>query len=300
MMDLITDPIVQRMMIVAVLVGLSAPVVGTYLVQRRMALLGDGIGHVALAGVAAGWLAGSWAGLAEQDALAIPGAVIFAVAGAVVIERLRSRGIAAADVIMAILFYGGIATGVLLISAAGGSNANLMGYLFGSISTVSWADVWVTVGLSLAILVIGIGLRSALFAVTHDQEFAQSTGLPVAALNLVVAVLAAVTITASMRVVGVLLVSGLMILPVAISQLVTRSFTRTMTAAMVIGVAMCVTGVGITLFHDLQPGALIVVLGVVLYTVVASSAGLVRHRRRQRDHAAISHEARPHTEGAAA
>ncbi|WP_203657063.1 metal ABC transporter permease [Demequina activiva] len=300
MMDLLTDPLVQRMMIVAILVGATAPVVGTYLVQRRMSLLGDGIGHVALAGVAAGWLAGSWAGLAQQDALAIPGAIVFAVVGAVVIERMRARGIAAADVIMAIMFYGGIASGVLLISAAGGSNANLMGYLFGSISTVGWTDVWTTAALSIAILVIGVGLRASLFAVTHDQEFAHSVGLPVGALNIVVAVLAAVTITASMRVVGVLLVSGVMILPVAVSQIVTRSFSRTMAVAMAIGVGICVTGVGVTLFHDLQPGALIVVLGVLLYTVVASSAGLARHRRRQRDHAIHRLDDASQTEGAPA
>lgn len=285
MIDLLTDPLVQRMMLVAVLVGATAPVVGTYLVHRRMSLLGDGIGHVALAGVAAGWLAGSWAQLAEQDALAIPGAIVFAVAGAVVIERMRARGIAAADVIMAIMFYGGIASGVLLISAAGGSNANLMGYLFGSISTASWGDVWVTAGLSALILAVGLGLRAALFAVTHDQEFAYSTGLPVAVLNMIVAVLAAITVTAAMRVVGVLLVSGLMILPVAIAQLITHSFTRTMTIAMILGVALCVSGVGITLHYNLQPGALIVVLAVATYVVVASAAALVRTRRRRRGHA---------------
>lgn len=285
MIDLLTDPLVQRMMLVAIMVGATAPVVGTYLVHRRMALLGDGIGHVALAGVAAGWLAGSWAGLIQQDVLAIPGAIVFAIAGALVIERMRARGIAAADVIMAIMFYGGIATGVLLIGLAGGSNANLMGYLFGSISTVGWTDVWVTLGLSIAILVVGLGLRSALFAVTHDQEFSSSVGLPVNLLNMVVAVLAAVTITAAMRVVGVLLVSALMILPVAIAQLVTGSFRRTMTIAMGIGTVLCVTGVAITLFHNLQPGALIVVLGVIVYVVVASGAGLVRHRRHSRDKA---------------
>ncbi|WP_255376056.1 metal ABC transporter permease [Demequina sp. NBRC 110057] len=293
MIDLFTDPLVQRMLLVALMVGATAPIVGTYLVHRRMSLLGDGIGHVALAGVAAGWLAGSWADLVQVDALAIPGAIVFAVAGAVVIERMRARGVAAADVIMAIMFYGGIASGVLLISAAGGSNANLMGYLFGSISTASWADVWVTVVLSAVILVIGLGLRSALFAVTHDQEFAYSTGLPVAALNMIVAVLAAVTVTAAMRVVGVLLVSGLMILPVAIAQLITRSFTRTMGIAMAIGVALCLTGVGITLFYNLQPGALIVVLGVILYVVVASGAGLVKRRRHRHDRELATAEGAP-------
>jgi zinc transport system permease protein len=268
-MTLLTDPLVQRMLLVGLLVGLAAPVMGTYLVQRRMALLGDGIGHVALAGVAAGWLAGSAAGLAQRDALAIPGAVVFAIAGAVVIERMRARG-TAADVVMAILFYGGIAGGVLLIGLAGGSNANLLGYLFGSISTVTWGDVWVSVALAALILIVGLGLRSSLFAVTHDQEFARSTGLPVAVLNMVVAVLAAITITVAMRVVGVLLVSALMIVPVAIAQLLTRSFARTTHVAMGLGAVLTVTGIWITLFHNLQPGALIVVLGVALYVIVAA------------------------------
>lgn len=266
-MSLLADPLVQRMLLVGLLVGAAAPIVGTYLVQRRMALLGDGIGHVALAGVAAGWLAGSAAGLAQRDALAIPGAVLFAVVGAVIIERMRARG-AAADVVMAILFYGGIATGVLLIGAAGGSNANLLGYLFGSISSVGWVDVWITAALAIVIMGVGLGLRGALFAVTHDQEFARSTGLPVEVLNMIVAVLAAVTITVAMRVVGVLLVSALMILPVAIAQRLTASFSRTMYVAMGIGAALTLTGIWITLTQNLQPGALIVVLGVAAYVLV--------------------------------
>jgi zinc transport system permease protein len=277
-MSLLTDPLVLRMLIAGVVVGVAAPIVGTYLVQRRMALLGDGIGHVALAGVAAGWLAGSLAGFAERDALALPGAIIFAVAGAAIIERMRSRGTAAADVVMAILFYGGIALGVLLIGASGGTSTNLLGYLFGSISTVSWQDVWVSVVLAGVIIAIGIGLRRALFAVTHDQEFASACGLPVNVLNMVVAILAAVTITVSMRVVGVLLVSALMIVPVAIAQLFTRSFNRTMLIAMAIGAALTITGIAITLYVNLQPGALIVVIGVACYAIVATTASMRRKR----------------------
>ena len=274
-MNLFADPLMQRALIVALLVGLSAPVIGTYLVQRRMALLGDGIGHVALAGVAAGWLAGSLAHFTQRDALALPGAVIFAVAAAVTIERLRARGTSPADVAMAILFYGGIAGGVLLIGAAGGTSTNLLGYLFGSISTVTWADVWLTVALSGLILAVGLGLRHALFAVTHDQDFATASGLPVRTLNLVVAVLAAVTITVSMRVVGVLLVSGLMILPVAIAQQMTRAFARTMALAMGIGAILTVTGLTITYYRNLQPGALIVVLGVGAYAIAATVRSIV-------------------------
>jgi len=278
-MSLLSDPLVQRMLLVGVLVGVATPIVGTCLVQRRMALLGDGIGHVALAGVAAGWLAGSAADLVQRDALAVPGAIVFAVAAAVVMERMRARG-AAADVVLAVLFYGGIATGVLLISAAGGSSANLLGYLFGSISTVTWPDVWVTVALAGLIIAAGLGLRPALFAVTHDEEFARASGLPVRLLTTLVAILAAVTITVAMRVVGVLLVSALMILPVAIAQQLTHSFARTMGLAMAIGAALTLTGVGITLEHDLQPGALIVVLGVLAYIAVSATTQIRAHRRK--------------------
>jgi zinc transport system permease protein len=249
-----------------------------------MALLGDGIGHVALAGVAAGWLAGSAANLSQRDALALPGAVLFAIAAAITIERLREKGTSPADVAMAILFYGGIALGVLLIGIAGGTSANLLGYLFGSISTVTWPDVWLSVGLSCVILITGLGLRHSLFAVTHDKDFAMSSGLPVRALNLTVAVLAAVTITVAMRVVGVLLVSGLMILPVAIAQQVSRSFSRTMAFSMGIGAVLCVTGLTITYYHDLQPGALIIVLGVGVFALTSGVRGILT---RQTNRAAL-------------
>ena len=276
-MSLLAEDWMVRSLVVAALVGFAAPVVGTFLVQRRMALLGDGIGHVALAGVAAGWLAGSAADLAEQDSLAIPGAVVFAIAGAIAIEWLRERG-NAADVAMAILFYGGIAGGVLLIGVAGGTNANLIGYLFGSITTVTSGDLWATVVLAGAILAIGHFLRHALFAVTHDEDFAIASGLPVRWLNLLIAVLAAVTITVAMRVVGVLLVSGLMILPVAIAQQFSKSFFWTMRIAMALGATLCVTGLWITYWYDLQPGALIITLAVGVYAIAATARAVLDRR----------------------
>ncbi|NTV40227.1 MAG: metal ABC transporter permease, partial [Demequinaceae bacterium] len=140
--------------------------------------------------------------------------------------------------------------------------------------------VWITAALAIAIVAIGLGFKSALFAVTHDQEFARSTGLPVGVLNLVVAILAAVTITVAMRVVGVLLVSALMILPVAIAQHLTRSFSRTMYLAMGIGAVLTLGGVSITLTQSMQPGALIVVLGVVSYIATTAVTGVLRRRKR--------------------
>lgn len=273
-----TSPLMQRALLAAVLVGAAAPVVGTFLVQRRMALMGDGIGHVALTGVALGWLVGSWAGLLPNGVLAVPGAVVAAVVGSVVIELVRERGRTTGDLALALMFYGGIAGGVLLIKIAGGTNANLMAYLFGSISTVSSTDLVWTVALTVVVLVLGVGLRTALYAVSHDEEFARASGLPTRALAMVIAVLAAVTVTVAMRVVGLLLVSALMIVPVAVAQLYARSFGRTMATASGVGVGVSVVGLVLTYWNDIPPGATIVVLTIALYAASAALRPLLRRR----------------------
>ncbi|WP_313278624.1 metal ABC transporter permease [Timonella senegalensis] len=264
-----TDPLMQRSLIAAVIVGVAAPIMGTYLVQRKLSLLGDGIGHVALTGVALGWIVGAGMGLVERDALAIPGAVVAAVIGAVAIEFVRERGKTSGDVALALLFYSGIAGGVVLIGLAGGTNANLMAYLFGSISTVTTLDLFMIAALGVVIIAVGVGMRSLLFTISNDEEFARASGLPVRAANIVIAVIAALTVTVSMRVVGLLLVSAIMILPVAVAQLMTASFRTTMRVAMIVGVIVTVGGLMITYWVPLSPGATIVMLAVLAYTLVA-------------------------------
>ncbi|GHG51020.1 ABC transporter [Flavimobilis marinus] len=277
--DMLSTPLMQRGLLAALMVGAVAPVMGTYLVQRKLSLLGDGIGHVALTGVALGWLVGSVMGLVPQDALAIPGAVIAAVIGAVTIEVVRERGRTSGDVALALLFYGGIAGGVLIIELAGGQSSNLMAYLFGSISVVTTADLVVTAALAAVVLALGLGLRTALFAVSQDEEFARASGLPVRVLNIAIAVMAALTVTVAMRVVGLLLVSALMIVPVAIAQLTTSSFVRTMRVAMVLGIVICVVGLSATYWFAASPGAVIVVLAIAVYALVSLAAPVVRRRR---------------------
>lgn len=269
---MLASPLMQRGLVAALLIGLTAPVVGTYLVQRRMALLGDGIGHMALTGVAMGWLAGSATGLGSNDLLAVPGAIVASLVGAVLVDAVRTRGRTSGDVALALIFYGGIAGGVLLIGVAGGTAANLTGYLFGSIATLTPLDVWLSAGLAALILAVGLGLRPALFVLCHDEEYAATSGLPARALNLTVAVVAALTVSVSMLVVGVLLVSAVMIVPVATAQLLTRSFAATMHLAMGIGATVCVAGLAVTWFHPLSPGATIVVLAIGLYLLAAVAA----------------------------
>jgi zinc transport system permease protein len=270
MIELLDYDFMRRALVAAVFTGLAAPAIGTFLVQRKLALLGDGLGHVALTGVALGVLTGVTPLLT---------AVLVAAAGAVAIELLRMYGRTSGDVALAMLFYGGIAGGVLLIDRAGESAASLNSYLFGSILTVSSGDL-VLVGV-LGALVVGlaVGLSPQLFAVCQDEEHAKVSGVPVRAYSLLIAILAAITITVAMRTVGLLLVSALMVVPVAASQQLTRSFRSTHLAAMAIGLVAALGGLVTSYEAQTQPGPTIVMIALVIFGVAAAVGGLTRRRR---------------------
>jgi len=275
--ELLGLPFMQRALIAAVFTGLAAPAIGTYLVQRRMALMGDGIGHVAVTGVAIGLFTGAsptWT------------AVLVAVAGAILIEVIRERGHANGDVALALLFYGGLAGGVLITGLAGENGNSLNQYLFGSITTIARADVIAVMVLAAVVVGTCVGLSPQLFAVTQDQEFARVAGLNVRFYNLMVAVLAAVSVTVAMRTVGLLLVSALMVVPVATSQQLTRSFRTTLAAAMALGTLASVGGLLLSAYAsehaDVATGPTIVLLALVGFAVAWPAGVWLRSRRRLR------------------
>ncbi|SCE73933.1 zinc transport system permease protein [Micromonospora matsumotoense] len=271
-MDLFQYDFMQRALLGALVIGLTAPALGIYLVQRRLALIGDGIGHVALTGVGAGLL------LNRSPVLV---AVVAAILGAVTIELVRARGRTSGDLALALLFYGGIAGGVMLVGLSDASSANLNAYLFGSLTTTSPADLTTIAVLGATIAVLMLALRPALFAVCHDEEYARVAGLPVRALNLLLAVATAVTVTIAMRAVGVLLISALMVVPVATAQQVTRGFRSTMTAAMALGLFAAGAGVWVAATADTAPGASVVLLAIGSFLVVALAAAGWRVLRRR-------------------
>ena len=272
-MDLLDYAFMQRALLAAVLIGITAPAVGIYLVQRRQALMGDGIGHVAMTGVGLGFLL-SWSPVWM--------ATLVSVVGAVLMELIRWYGKTRGDIALAMLFYGGMAGGVMLINLApGGSNANLLSYLFGSLTTVSQEDVTAICLLAAFVVLVTVGLRRQLFAVSQDEEFARVTGLPVRALNLLTAVTAAVTVTVAMRIVGLLLVSALMVVPVAAAQQLSRSFAVTFAVAVAIGVGVTIGGTVTTYYVDVPPGATIVLMAIgVFMLLTALAAPLARRRAR--------------------
>src|SRR6266540_3658383 len=239
----------QLALIAGIAVGASAPLIGTFLVQKRLSLLGDGIGHIAVAGVGAGLLFGTspvWT------------ALVVAVVAALALEWLRSRGRTSGDLALALFFYGGIAGGVVLAGRSA-TNTNLQPYLFGSILTVTENDVYTVVVLGALIITAIAVTRRALVAVALDEEAARVAGIPVAALN-------------------ALLAAALMVLPVATSRVVARSFRTTTLGAAAVGVVAVVLGLAAARQWALAAGGAIVLVTVALFALASMAAPLRRTR----------------------
>jgi zinc transport system permease protein len=159
----------QRALIASVAVGVFAPMIGTFLVQKRMSLIGDGIGHIAFAGVGAGLLASGAAAVSGPGIWPVAFALVFAVLGALGVEWLRAKRKASGDLALALFFYSGIAAGVVLVSKGGGLNANVLVYLFGQPLTVDRSQLVVIVGLGVTIVAAMLVFRRLLFSVSTSS-----------------------------------------------------------------------------------------------------------------------------------
>ncbi|ADU48633.1 metal ABC transporter permease [Intrasporangium calvum] len=282
MTEILSTDFMQRAILAALLVGAVAPMVGIFVVQRRMSLIGDGMGHVALAGVAIGVL---------THRSPVLTALVAAVIAAVVIEILRARGRTSGDQALAIIFYGGIAAGVVIISKApDGTPANLMKYLFGSILTVRQDDLVIFAVLAVVIAVTTWVLRPRLFAVANDEEYARAVGLPVLTLNIVLAVLTATTVVIAMRIVGLLLISALMIVPNAAAQLFARSFSSGVRWAIALGLVSAVGGVVASYPLNTPSGGTIVLVAIGLFLLISISTSVVQRVRGNRHDRAEGHD----------
>jgi zinc transport system permease protein len=269
-MDILTADFMVRALIAAAVTGLAAPAIGTFLVQRRLSLMGDGIGHISVTGVALGLLTGTSPTLT---------AVVVAVVGAVAIEMIRASGRASGDVALALIFYGGLAGGLMLVSIGGKGIASINSYLFGSLLSISPTDVWVSVVLAGLVIALCLTLLPQLFSVSNDEDFARTTGLSVRFYNVLISVLAAVTVSVAMRTVGLLLVSALLVIPVATAQQFSRGFRATMLAGMLAGLLASVVGVAVSGYADVPPGSTIVLVALLGFAVTAP-VGIVVQRRR--------------------
>ena len=240
--------------------AIVCPLIGVFLVPRRLSLIADTLAHVALAGVAIGLLVG---------ASPIVGALIVTVVGALGMERLRSHGALQGDAALAVFLSGGFALAVVLISLARGFNADLFAILFGSILTVSPADVWLISALGALVVATILLSYRRLFVITLHEDLARTSGVPVTVLNLMLTLLTALTTVVAMRMVGVLLVSAMIVIPTLTGFSLGKSFRRATTVAIV--VALAAVGIGLTAAYylSLAAGGAVVLTALLIFAAVA-------------------------------
>lgn len=253
----------QRALIACTVVCAIAPMAGAFVVQRRQSLVGDGLGHVAFAGVGLAFLAGI-------DPLA--GALTLTLLAAVVLVRLQRGGLGG-DLSLALVFYGGIALGYLFAQRSGAGLNTLIGFLFGSPLNLLWPQVWAIVGLSSLTLLLIMALYGPLVSLAFDEQAARVSGVPVDGLVLALTVVVSLIVVGGMNALGLLLVAAMMIVPVAAAAQVARSYRGTMGVAALVGVVSALVGLTVAFYADYTPGAAIVLTAIACYLLAA----VVRH-----------------------
>ncbi len=249
-----------RALVAGIAVACVAPVVGMFLVTRRYAFMADTLAHVSFAGIAAGMLLGL---------SPIPSAMVTSIVAAVCVDQLRSRGKASGESALALFLSGGLAVASVLLSLQRGGGANLQALLFGSIVTVTWYDAALIAGSGAVVLAIIILLYRPLLAVAFDEDLARAAGVPVGMLTSLLVVLAAVTVSLAMRVVGVLLVSALMVIPVLSAMQLRASFLRTTFVAVGLALTALLGGLAASVAWGTATGGSIVLVSILLFVLCA-------------------------------
>ncbi|MEK3881574.1 metal ABC transporter permease [Paenibacillus sp. PL2-23] len=253
-MEIVTSEFFQRALLGGLLIGITAPLMGFFLVLRRLSMIGDALSHVAIAGVALGFL---------TNLYPIAVGLLFAIAASFAIEKLRKAYKTYAELSLAIIMAGGIGLASILFTA-GDSMMDVNSYLFGSIYTLDGTDLY-TIGIVTAIvLIVMISQSKALFLLTFDEEAASVSGLPVRYYNVMISVLTALVISVAIKIVGALLVSALLTIPAACSLIIARSFRSGMMIVIAVGELAVIAGLMIAGVWNLAPGGTIVLLLIAM------------------------------------
>lgn len=261
--DIFQYEFLQNAFLSGLLIGLIAPLLGVFIVVRRLSLIADALSHVTLAGIAASLLLERKLGL-TQPINPIYMGITFSVAGSLFIERLRTVYKHYQELAIPIILSGGIGLGVIFISLADGFNTDLFNYLFGSLSAISRSDLWTILGISVLVILIIIFLYKELFLLSFDEEHATVSGINAKTIHFIFTVTVALVIAASMRIVGILLVSSLMTLPVAGAIRIAKGFKQTIILSVVFGELAVIFGLLLSYYLDLAPGGTIVVLAIMI------------------------------------
>jgi zinc transport system permease protein len=238
------------------IIGIIAPVIGTFLVAKRYSLMADSLAHVSLAGVALGLFLGIYP---------VYTAIAVSVITAVIIEKLRTQRGVSGEIALAMFLSGGLAVAIVLIGLSKGFNVDLFSYLFGSITTVKDQDLWVMSSLGFIVLATITTLYKEFVYLSFDEEAALVSGIPTQFLNILLMVLTALTVSLAMRVVGVLLIGALMVIPVVTAMQLRLSFRSTIFSAILYSLISVVVGLFVSYYLNLASGGTIVVVSLLLF-----------------------------------
>ncbi len=256
MLEIFQYDFMVRALVAGLAIAIIAPLIGTFLVMRKLSLFADSLAHVALAGVAIGLLI---------NVYPVVTAVLACVLAAIAIERLRSGRKIYGDAALSLFLSGSLAIALALISLAKGYNINLLNYLFGSITAVSEMDVFIILGLAFVVMAVLLVIHRQLFFISFDEESAKVSGLPVWQLNFILMIISAVTVALAMRIVGILLVGALMIVPVLAAMQIANSFRRVMFFSLLFSVISVVGGLMFSFFVNIIAGAAIVLVALSVF-----------------------------------
>jgi len=270
MLEILSYTFMQRALLASVLIGTVSAVIGVYVVLRGLSFIGAGIAHASFGGVALGFLLGINPMLA---------AVVFCLLTAWGIAWTSRRAEVKEDTAIGIFFASTMALGILVIGLMRGYNVDLFGYLFGSVLAVTRQDLWLSLLMGAGVLLtVGLFFKELLF-ITFDPEMAQVSGLPAGALYVLLLSLMALTIVLSIKVVGIILVSALIVIPAAAAYQLTEDFRRMMLLAVVVGNLSAVAGLFLSYWLDTASGATMVLTATAFFIL---SALLSPRRRRVR------------------
>ncbi|WP_366921977.1 metal ABC transporter permease [Metallumcola ferriviriculae] len=258
-MGMLQYDFMQRAFAAGGIVALVCPMIGLFLVLKRLSLVGDTLAHVSMAGVAAGLLTGFNAML---------GALFFTVAAAMSIEYLRRMYQRYAELAIAIMLSAGVSLAVILIGFGSGDLSQLTAYLFGSIVAITLMDVKMIALLGLVVIILVVLLYKELFFLTYDEQGAKLAGIPANAVNFIFMAVTAATVTITMRVVGVLLISSLMVIPAAASVQVAKSFRQAVILAVVFGEVAMAVGLTASYYLAAAPGGTVIMTAVLMLIIV--------------------------------
>ena len=272
--EVLAHGFMQKALIAGTAVAVVCSFMGIFLVLRRYALFGDGMAHVAFGGISIGLVLGVfplWTAFAAS------------ILGGLGLQKLRNSTKISGDAAVAVVLVTGLAVGVLLVSASGGFSVDLFSFLFGSILLIGTEDVMLIVAISAGIVGTLLALHRQFLHLTFNEEQARVAGLNVTLLNYAFVVLAAVTVVTSMRLVGILLISALIVIPNISAIMLGKGFKKTVGISILFSVLSVVAGILLSYYFDLAPSGTIVLVAVAILLAVlaAKSAGLVHGRRAQ-------------------